>query len=33
MSRAGKATGKYKTWYNIKDENNEERSIDLGSLE
>ena len=33
MSRAGKATGKYKTWYNIKNENNEERSIDLGSLE
>ena len=33
MSRAGKATGKYKTWYNIKNENNKERSIDLGSLE
>ena len=33
MSRAGKATGKSKTWYNIKNENNEERSIDLGSLE
>ena len=33
MSRAGKATGKYKTWYNIKNENNEVRSIDLGSLE
>ena len=33
MSRAGKATGKYKTRYNIKNENNEERSIDLGSLE
>ena len=33
MSRAAKATGKYKTWYNIKNENNEERSIDLGSLE
>ena len=33
VSRAGKATGKYKTWYNIKNENNEERSIDLGSLE
>ena len=31
--RAGKATGKYKTWYNIRGENNEERSIDLGSLE
>ena len=33
MSRAGKATGKYKTWYNIKNESNEERSIDIGSLE
>ena len=33
MSRAGKATGKYETWYNIKNENNEERSLDLGSLE
>ena len=33
MSRAGKTTGKYKIWYNIKNENNEERSIDLGSLE
>ena len=33
MSRAGKATGKYKTWYKIKNENNAERSIDLGSLE
>ena len=33
MSHAGKTTGKYKTWCNIKNENNEERSIDLGSLE
>ena len=33
MNHAGKAPGKYKTWYNIKNENNEERSIDLGSLE
>ena len=33
LSRAGKATGNYKTWYNIKNENNEERSIDIGSLE
>ena len=33
MSRAGKATGICKTWYNIKNENNEERRIDLGSLE
>ena len=32
-TNAGKATGKYKTWYNIKNENNEERSIDPGSLE
>ena len=33
MSRAGKATGKYKTWYNVKDSNNEEQSIDLGNIE
>ena len=33
MSRAGKATEKYIKWYNIKNENNDERSIDLGSLE
>ena len=33
MSRAGKATGKYKTRHNIKNENNEERSINPGSLE
>ena len=31
--RAGKATGKNKTWYNIRDESNEERSIDLGRVE
>ena len=29
--RAGKATGKYKNWYNVQDnESNEQRSIDLG---
>ena len=33
MSRAGKSTGKYKTWYNVRDGNNEERSIDLGVVE
>ena len=33
LSRAGKATGKYKNWYNIRNENNEERSIDLGSIQ
>ena len=33
MSRAGRATGKYKTWYNIKNGNNKERSVDLGSQE
>ena len=27
MSPAGKATGKYKTWYSIKNENSEERSM------
>ena len=33
MSCAGKATGKYKSWYNIKNANNEKRSIDIGSIE
>ena len=33
LGRAGKLTGKYKTWYNVRDENNEERSIDLRNLE
>ena len=33
ISRAGKATGKYKNWYNIKNDSNEGKSIDLGSLE
>ena len=32
-SRAGKATGKYRTWYNVRDENPEERSVDLGQIE
>ena len=32
-SRAGKATGKYRTWYNVRDENLEERSVDLGQIE
>ena len=32
-SRAGKVTGKYRTWYNIRDENLEERSVDLGQIE
>ena len=29
ISRAGKASGKYKNWYNVRNENNDERSIDL----
>ena len=29
LGRAGKASGKYKTCYNIRNENGEERSIDL----
>lgn len=33
LSRAGKATGKYKSWYNIRNENNEERSIILSRFE
>ena len=33
LCRAGKLTGKYKTWYNVRDENNQERSIDLRNLE
>ena len=32
-SRAGKATEKYRTWYNVRDENLEERSVDLGQIE
>ena len=31
--RAGKATGKNRILYNIRDERNEERSIDLGRVE
>ena len=33
LSRAGKASGKYKSWYNVRNENNEERSVDLNRLE
>lgn len=33
ISRAGKSTGKYKTWYNIRDGNNKERSVDLSVVE
>lgn len=33
LSRAGKATGRYKTWYNMRNESNEDRSVDLGRLE
>ena len=29
LGRAGKASGKYRTWYNIRNENGEERSIEL----
>ena len=32
LDRAGKSTGKYKTWYDVRDENNQERSIDLSNL-
>jgi len=33
LGRAGKATGKYKHWFNVQDEsNNEQKSVDLGSL-
>ena len=32
-SRAGKATDKNRTWYNIRDESDEEKSIDLGRVE
>ena len=28
-----KAAGKYRTWYNVRDENLEERSVDLGQIE
>ena len=33
LGRAGKSTVKYNTWYNVRDENNQERSIDLSNLE
>jgi hypothetical protein len=33
LGRAGKATGKYSDWYNVKDKNNgEERSVDFGNV-
>ena len=32
LCRAGKVTGRYKTWHNIRNERNEERSVDLGRL-
>ena len=32
-SRAGKTTGKYRAWYNVRDENLEEHSVDLGQIE
>ena len=32
-SHVGKATEKYRTWYNVRDENLEERSVDLGQIE
>ena len=33
LGRAGQSTGKYKTWYNVRHENNQERGIDLRNLE
>ena len=33
LGHAGKSAGKYKTWYNVRDENNQERSIDLRNIE
>ena len=33
LGQAGKSTRKYKTWYNVRDENNQERSIDVRNLE
>ena len=33
LSRAGKATGKYKSWYYVRNENNEERSVDFSRFE
>ena len=32
-SRAGKATRKHRTWYNVRDENLKEGSVDLGQRE
>ena len=33
LGRAGKTIGKYKTWYNVRNEDNEERSVDLKIVE
>ena len=33
LRRTGKASGKYKSWYNVRNENTEERSVDLNRLE
>ena len=32
ISRAGKVTGQYKNWFNVKDDENDTKSVDLGSL-
>ena len=32
-SRAGKPSRKYRTWYNVRDENLKEQSVDLGQIE
>ena len=32
ISRAGKVTGQYKNWFNVKDDENDSKSVDLGSL-
>ena len=33
LGRTCKSTGKYKIWYNVRDEYNQERSIDLRNIE
>ena len=32
LGQAGKTTGKYTTWYNVRNEDNEERSVDLKTI-
>ena len=32
LGRAGKASGKYPEWFNVRDENGEEKSVDFGTL-